>query len=750
MISRNMLKLLGVATALGATVLTQPVAAQDVQLFRPAPGVHNFVQLYSAQNLKDGQFVPSLYLNAAKSVLVRREGNTITKTYVDRLTTINLLATFGVTNWLELGADVPMHFAYGEKLSDDDNEGFGLGDLRFIAKFSLIHPSPTSPVGVGVVLPLSVPTGDPERYLGEETVNVRPALVIDATFDWFRVGLNAGTLFRDQKNESTLEIRHEFVYGVGVGVKPGTDALELLLEANGSLPWEEVESDSETSPVETTLAARFFTDPGVVLTAGVGTGAEASYGAPAWRVFAGVAYAPEECGTDSDGDGIGDGPGCDNCPTVDNADQADADGDGSGDACDNCPNDTNEDQADADDDGVGDVCDNCPGTTNADQADSDGDGVGNACDVCPDVTDPNQTDTDGDGDGDACDNCVNDPNPDQADGDADGRGDVCDNCVSHANPDQADDDNDGLGNVCDGCPDAPGGDTDKDEDGKPDACDNCADYPNADQADLDKDGEGDVCDCTIDMGRVEFEFDRAIIKGEESFDVLRGVAGVLESYPDILRLEVQGHTDTMGSNGYNIDLSKDRAAAVREFMIKNGIEQERLLFCGYGEEQLFEWTPDETANQKNRRVQFVILEVDAAGKGKRKECPWQIKTETCPDPVTADWTPKVDRGSKRDPELREPNGNVEPRDGGAKSRKGRKAKDRDEKVAIKPRRKNPKSSTESGASQKTRQVYRIQRGDTLNRLARQFACEPEEIQRANGLKGHRINAGERLLIPHCK
>lgn len=142
--------------------------------------------------------------------------------------------------------------------------------------------------------------------------------------------------------------------------------------------------------------------------------------------------------------------------------------------------------------------------------------------------------------------------------------------------------------------------------------------------------------------------------------------------------------------------------------------------------------------------------LDPASKGKRKECPWRIKSETCPDPVTADWTSKVERGRNRGEIHNREGKEVSPRDGGAKSRRGHKVKNRDEEVLARPRRKNAKSSTESRTGQKTRQIYRIQRGDTLNHLARQFACEPEEIQRANGLKGDRINAGERLIIPNCK
>ncbi|MEZ4471448.1 MAG: thrombospondin type 3 repeat-containing protein [bacterium] len=748
MFPRYLRKILGATAA--ALLVAGPASAQDVQLFRPAPGVHNFVQTYSARTLEKGQFVPSLYLNAAKSVLVQRMGDRILpdQDIIDRLTTIDLLATFGVTNWMELGAAMPLHFAEGSVLKDQDREGMGLGDLRFIAKFNLVQPGPDRPVGLGVVVPISLPTGDPTRWLGEDSVSARPALTIDAAFDWFRVGVNVGSLFRDQMDRETLDLRHEFIYGAAIGVKPGTDAMEIIFETNGSLPWEDVDVDSATSPIESVLAARFFTDPGVALTAGFGTGAHADYGAPAWRIFAGVAYAPEACGDDGDGDGVGDL--CDNCPGLDNPDQADTDDDGVGDACDVCPVDANPDQEDADDDGRGDICDNCPGTPNPDQTDGDGDGIGDTCDVCPAVLDPNQTDTDGDGLGDLCDNCVNEANADQADADGDGRGDICDNCSQAANPGQEDVDNDGIGDLCDGCPDAPGGDTDKDGDGKPDACDNCPDFANADQADLDNDGEGDVCDCTIDMGRVEFEFDKAKIKGESSFEVLRGVAGVLSSYPDILRLEVQGHTDTMGSNAYNIDLSKRRAVAVREFLDKNGIESERLLSCGYGEEQLAEWTKDETANQKNRRVQFVILEVKPDARGRRKECPWQIKTEACPDPVTADWVPGVDPEVRKKrtggAELRK-NGSSKEGQGSAQRRRRSEGRD----AADKPRRRtDPKSSTESGQSQKTRQIYRIERGDTLNRIARQFGCEAEEIRRANGLKGDRIDAGERLVIPECQ
>jgi hypothetical protein len=122
---------------------------------------------------------------------------------------------------------------------------------------------------------------------------------------------------------------------------------------------------------------------------------------------------------DQDGDGIVDGT--DNCPAVQNADQADADGDGLGNACD----------ADSDGDGVDDTADNCSAVPNADQADVDGDRIGDLCD----------TDVDGDLVLNEVDNCRVTPNASQVDFDRDGPGDACD----------PDDDNDGVEDGQDSC-----------------------------------------------------------------------------------------------------------------------------------------------------------------------------------------------------------------------------------------------------------------------------------------------------------
>ncbi|MCB9536237.1 MAG: OmpA family protein [Myxococcales bacterium] len=633
-----------------------PAAAQDVQLFKPALGTYNYLMVEGVRTAEAGYLIPSLYLNLASDPLVRRnsDGDIIEgQQIVEWLSTANVMLAYGVVPELELGIDLPVHYASGAQLDDQGDDGVGLGDLRFMAKFRLLTPNADEderqPIGIALFVPLTAPTGDTSKFVAEEGVTVNPMLVLEAIYEVFRFAIDAGVKFREGTQFETLELGHEFTYGVGVGIKPGTDAVELLAEINGATALSDVPSISATTPLQSQVGARWFTESDIVLTGGVGTGFHSDYGAPEWRILAGISWQPNPCGDDTDGDGIGDE--CDNCVGAANEDQLDTDGDGLGDVCDNCAETPNPDQADADGDGRGDVCDNCQSVANPDQVNSDGDALGDACDNCAAVDNPDQADADGDGLGDVCDNCQAAANPEQMDTDGDGRGDVCDNCQSVANPDQADGDADGIGDACDYCAQKPGGASDRDGDGIGDECDNCPDFKNPEQGDVDGDGEGDACDCTISLGeRIHFKFDKWALR-EDSEPVLDRLAAILKAYPQFKRIEVQGHTDTSGSDKYNLRLSRNRARTVKRYLSRSGkVKRDRMLACGYGEYQLAEWTPDGVKNQNNRRVQFVILEVDTSAGGEFKQCPWPVKVRECPDALTADWIPGVDRGPRIGPD----------------------------------------------------------------------------------------------------
>jgi len=81
---------------------------------------------------------------------------------------------------------------------------------------------------------------------------------------------------------------------------------------------------------------------------------------------------------------------------------------------------------------------------------------------------------------------------------------------------------------------------------------------------------------------------------------------LLKKYPAMI-IEISGHTDNMGTVEYNLQLSKDRAQSVVDYLIKAGIKKERLYYLGYGSERPISNNENETGRQLNRRVEFKIL-----------------------------------------------------------------------------------------------------------------------------------------------
>jgi outer membrane protein OmpA-like peptidoglycan-associated protein len=73
-------------------------------------------------------------------------------------------------------------------------------------------------------------------------------------------------------------------------------------------------------------------------------------------------------------------------------------------------------------------------------------------------------------------------------------------------------------------------------------------------------------------------------------------------------VEIQGHTDSNGDDSHNQGLSEDRANAVRNWLIAHGVSSDRLEAKGYGEQHPLVPNVTEGNRQKNRRVQFIIVD----------------------------------------------------------------------------------------------------------------------------------------------
>ena len=96
-----------------------------------------------------------------------------------------------------------------------------------------------------------------------------------------------------------------------------------------------------------------------------------------------------------------------------------------------------------------------------------------------------------------------------------------------------------------------------------------------------------------------------LAKFSVNFFELNKLVDLLESTPD-LKLEIQGHTDNVGSTEANQDLSLDRAKSVFDFLVNAGISDDRLTYQGYGEKDPIAPNDTEMGRQQNRRTAFKI------------------------------------------------------------------------------------------------------------------------------------------------
>lgn len=269
-------------------------------------------------------------------------------------------------------------------------------------------------------------------------------------------------------------------------------------------------------------------------------------------------------------------------------------------------------QQDSDGDGVIDDSDRCPGTSmgvvvdsTGCPLDSDGDGVFDNNDKCPETSggvavDINGCPLDSDGDG------VFDNN------------DRCPETPAGVSVDNAgcpiDSDGDGVPDYMDLCPDTPAGATvdakgcplDTDGDGVYDFLDKCPDTPGGIRVD-EKGCPVPIKEKVSIELNVEFEVNSPVVKNIYHDDIEK-VANFMKAYPETTA-EIEGHTDSRGTEAYNLKLSQKRAENVMKYLIDYGIDPGRLKAVGYGESMPIADNATKEGRQKNRRVVAVISTV---------------------------------------------------------------------------------------------------------------------------------------------
>ena len=163
----------------------------------------------------------------------------------------------------------------------------------------------------------------------------------------------------------------------------------------------------------------------------------------------------------------------------------------------------------------------------------------------------------------------------------------------------------------DGCPDF-----DNDGDGVPDEQDSCPNKKETINGYEDDDGCPDEgpAKVIVEQGKitileaVRFRTGSADID-PDSNSILNQVALTMKAHPDIKRIRVEGHTDETGSREMNVQLSKQRAARVREYLVDVGLAASRLEVAAFGEERPLVEGADESAWARNRRAEFGVVGV---------------------------------------------------------------------------------------------------------------------------------------------
>lgn len=562
----------------GAALAQNALPTFDLEQLTLNPGARDSLVLDTGDGLRDGELRLTLALGYQDDSLVYyRNGERVGAVVGSRWTT-HLAAAWGVLDVLELSLQLPVILAQsGEDLTAEGIKDVGstaLGAPVLAARYSLLREALGDPLDLGFQLALGLPLGS-EASLSREPgagVAVTPKVGLGrALNDWLRLGGEVGLVLReaDRLSDYSTEITDEVGHQLTLGVVASTlgDGLRGELAATSIVPFA-----STGSSLELLAGARYpFADglvEGFVLG---GPGLGDTPGTPLFRLLGGVALLPfrrppckegteyelQNCpALDRDGDGVKNGE--DECPVEPGVAGrngcADRDGDGDGvmDLQDACPTEHGAGAADgclvrdADGDGVLLPTDECPNEKGEAERkgcpmrDADKDGIEDAQDACPDKAGPAATKGCPDGDGDGID-------------------DGADKCPAEA----------GISEL-QGCP-------------KP----------------LAKLEEKKI---TISE-KIFFETGKATIL-DRSMPLLKQVAGILKVHPEITYLRIEGHTDDTGTRERNVELSGQRAEAVKAVFVREGIEAGRLEAKGFGPDKPLASNKDEAGREKNRRVEF--------------------------------------------------------------------------------------------------------------------------------------------------
>lgn len=498
---------------------------------------------------------------------------------------VQVFGALGVLDWLELSANVPV-LVYQEGAANIGLAQAGLGNPWLNAKVALLDDS--KPVALAVGLGVGIPIGTGAAQ-GNGGLEVAPRVQIGKVYDVWQFGAELGFLYRPSVSftaitSQQLDVVGSQVWLAGTATTVNTSGPrgEISLRLHAPLTGGNVGVEGQVGlrwPVGDvelfgSVGPGFFGEPTTPMIRAYFGAAFANTPLTQPRCVEGRKYLLEECpDLDRDGDGVKNG--------VDKAPLVPEDKDGFQD-------DDGEPEADNDSDGVLDGADKCPlvagpaANNGCPDTDADKDDVVDRLDKCPNEAEDKDDFQDDDG-------CP------ELDNDGDGIADASDACPREAGIPQEkgcpakDSDGDSVFDFEDNCPTEKG---EKDNAGCPAAQKQLVIITKEKLKILDK---------------VYFDTGKATIQ-KRSNALLDNVAQVLNAHPEIVLVQVEGHTDNVGVPEKNKKLSQDRADSVKNYLVKKGVADARLKAVGFGQDRPAETNDTPAGRDANRRVEFNIVQ----------------------------------------------------------------------------------------------------------------------------------------------
>jgi outer membrane protein OmpA-like peptidoglycan-associated protein len=559
--------LLGLPTHAQTSALS---SGYPVERFRLTPDRSAVLDVEFGRVVNHLDFDIGLYVGGANDPLVfnrtsskERVGTIIT----DRIGG-SLVGAIGLFDWVQLGVEIPVIlFQAGQRdIKDITLQSLpqlattGLGDIRFVPKIRILKSEDIG-IDLAILASVSVPTGGSANYFGDNGVIVTPELAISRAIGGLRLAGNvAVSLLRNSQQVVNLGVGNELIWRVGAGyrffdeAKKEDSGFELDASLFSATALSNLYKDANQQSLELKAQAGWHFNKSVMAFLGGGVGLQPGWGTPDWRANAGVRFgnfgaaAPLEKVVAATLK-----------PVVDD---------------------------DTDKDGIKNDADKCPTKAEDKDAFEDADG-------CPDLDD------DKDGILDVVDRARLDPEDKDGFEDEDGIPDL-------------DNDADGILDIADACPLVKGvaevkgcPDVDTDKDSIVDRLDNCPTEAGTAANKGCKTKQlvvlsGDKLEI---IDSVYFKMNKAIIESR-SFPLLNNVAQILAAHAEIKRVRIEGHTDSQGDDASNLKLSQGRADAVVAYLMKKGIDKERLTGKGFGETKPLADNATKPGRAANRRVEF--------------------------------------------------------------------------------------------------------------------------------------------------